>query len=322
MNTSHTPFPTPIDTLIIGGGLIGAVTAHVFSRAGHRVQVLDANEKAAAWKAGAGMLTPSAEKLQGGPLWKAAQESLQIWPLLAQELDSVGVGGVGYRAGLKHFDGQKWKSAPYEAQIHPPSVVRAALESVDVKAERALHIESSSQGVLVHTEHSVHFASAAIIAAGAWSADFGAEVQPVQGEALLLEPHPAEHLPVVPVAHHAGVQSDTGLSRYVLQRPDGVYVGATAQAVTLGTSSDLPKKADAHDWLRTVEHELLPHVPNVPKRTLKQQLIGLRPCTANGLPIVGPHPTLERVMIATGHGRHGALLAPWTAQKLLSLHTP
>ena len=41
---------------------------------------------------------------------------------------------------------------------------------------------------------------------------------------------------------------------------------------------------------------------------------GLRPCTPDGLPVIGPVPTFDNVILATGHGMWGLQLAPITAQ--------
>ena len=41
---------------------------------------------------------------------------------------------------------------------------------------------------------------------------------------------------------------------------------------------------------------------------------GLRPCTPDGLPIVGPLPTREGVFVATGHAMLGLTLGPITGQ--------
>jgi D-amino-acid dehydrogenase len=46
---------------------------------------------------------------------------------------------------------------------------------------------------------------------------------------------------------------------------------------------------------------------------------GLRPMTADGLPLVGPAPALPNVFIATGHGMLGVTLAPATAALLTPL---
>ena len=39
---------------------------------------------------------------------------------------------------------------------------------------------------------------------------------------------------------------------------------------------------------------------------------GLRPCTPDGLPVIGPHPRADRVVLATGHGMLGVTLGPLT----------
>jgi D-amino-acid dehydrogenase len=46
---------------------------------------------------------------------------------------------------------------------------------------------------------------------------------------------------------------------------------------------------------------------------------GLRPMTADGLPLIGPAPALPGVFVATGHGMLGVTLAPATAAALTPL---
>jgi glycine/D-amino acid oxidase-like deaminating enzyme len=40
---------------------------------------------------------------------------------------------------------------------------------------------------------------------------------------------------------------------------------------------------------------------------------GLRPCTPDRLPVIGPVPGLDGLLVAAGHFRNGVLLAPATA---------
>jgi len=42
--------------------------------------------------------------------------------------------------------------------------------------------------------------------------------------------------------------------------------------------------------------------------------VGLRPATADELPVIGPSAAMPNLMYATGHYRNGVLLAPLTAQ--------
>ena len=41
--------------------------------------------------------------------------------------------------------------------------------------------------------------------------------------------------------------------------------------------------------------------------------VGLRPATADDLPVIGPSAVVPNLMYATGHYRNGVLLAPLTA---------
>ena len=46
---------------------------------------------------------------------------------------------------------------------------------------------------------------------------------------------------------------------------------------------------------------------------------GLRPVTADGLPIIGPEPRLAGLWYASGHGRNGILLAALTGRLVRQL---
>ena len=43
---------------------------------------------------------------------------------------------------------------------------------------------------------------------------------------------------------------------------------------------------------------------------------GLRPCTADGLPIIGALPGTSNAFVATGHGMMGVTLGPATARSI------
>jgi D-amino-acid dehydrogenase len=51
----------------------------------------------------------------------------------------------------------------------------------------------------------------------------------------------------------------------------------------------------------------------------KLEWSGLRPCTPDGLPIIGPHPRADRVVLATGHGMLGVTLGPLTGRLVAGL---
>jgi D-amino-acid dehydrogenase len=60
-------------------------------------------------------------------------------------------------------------------------------------------------------------------------------------------------------------------------------------------------------------------VPSLAGRPRLHVWRGLRPCTPDGLPILGRDPKLENLTLATGHGMWGLQLAPLTAQLVGSI---
>ncbi|ADV67848.1 NAD(P)/FAD-dependent oxidoreductase [Deinococcus maricopensis] len=313
--------PRAPDVLIVGGGLVGASVAFEVRALGLTPLVVDADLPGAAWRAGAGLLTPDGERLRGTPLHADALESLRLWPDLARRLEAASGRPVHLRAGVTRVartaqDAHALhdeaagnpveapppflaaRATPGEGRVHPPSVVLAALHGVPVLRAQVRGLRPQARGVRVHTSAGPLTVPLVVLAAGAWSGAFGLPVRAAQGQALLLDgPH-----------DHLALYARRG---YALGRPDGLYVGATTRATAAPTPD-----AHAERWLRTAARHLTPGYAPAPAQ---QHLVGLRPVTPGGLPILGPHPTLPNVLVATGHGRHGALLAPLTARRVAAL---
>ncbi|GGS28588.1 NAD(P)/FAD-dependent oxidoreductase [Deinococcus knuensis] len=319
------------DVIVVGGGLIGAVTAFTLSRAGLRVTVLDADRPGAAWRAAAGLLTPDGERLRGTPLHAPALSGLRAWPELARALEAASGVNVAYRPGVTRLrPGGGEDRTPGEASLYPPGVVQAARHALPVVRARVTRLTPlPGTGVRVHADAGdgtgdrvgTWDARHVILAAGAWSGAFGLPVQAQWGQAHL------HALPDAACLFPARYGPPTpGFSRYLLGRPDGVYVGATARPARHPADSHpadpalLRPDRHADRWLLGVARQLAPDLPAGPA---PRTLLGLRPVTPDGQPIVGPHPDprLARagVIVAAGHGRHGALLAPATAQAALHL---
>ncbi|MVN86439.1 FAD-dependent oxidoreductase [Deinococcus sp. HMF7620] len=293
----------PPEVIVVGGGLIGALVAFTLRQAGADVLVLDAGRPGAAWRAAAGLLTPDGEGLRQSPLWASAQESLRRWPRLAQRLEAVSGQPVFFREGVRRLQAEgPAQVTPGEGSLHPPSVVGAARRHVPVLPARVLALTPGPRGVRVVTDQGDWTAPTVVLAAGVWSAAFGVRVRAVQGQALRLASALNCGAVYGPPAR--------GFARYALTRPDGVYVGATSRASWRVTPDERAAR-----WLRGVARQLVPGAA----MGRAAPLVGLRPVTASGQPLVGPHPTLPGVVVATGHGRHGALLAPVTAQQVLTL---
>ena len=140
-----------------------------------------------------------------------------------------------------------------------------------------------------------------VVAAGAWSPGIGAlprplPVEPVRGQMAATQwPH----------ATPASILFDE--HSYVLARGDEALLGSTMEHA--GFDCHVTNEGMAQIFRGAVR--LLPALMHAPVRRM---WAGLRPITPDGRPIVGRDPAVERLWYATGHGRHGVLLAALTGE--------
>jgi len=98
---------------------------------------------------------------------------------------------------------------------------------------------------------------------------------------------------------------------YIVPRADGrILVGATVEDVGF----DKSMTDSGIEFLRQTAFEVSPSLVNL---EISEKWAGLRPKSANGLPILGALPySFENLFVATAHYRNGILLAPLTAKIL------
>jgi glycine oxidase len=98
-----------------------------------------------------------------------------------------------------------------------------------------------------------------------------------------------------------------GAHGYLVPRADGrVVLGSTLEEV--GFDKDVTLGG-----LHQVLGKALALAPSLADARVARTWAGLRPATADGLPVLGKGP-LEGLFLATGHFRNGILLAPMTAR--------
>jgi glycine oxidase len=145
-----------------------------------------------------------------------------------------------------------------------------------------------------------------VVAAGtasAWLADL--PVRPVKGQLLRLRAPDGE-----PGFRHVIRGYADGRRVYLVPRPDGeVVVGATEEERT----DHIPTAGATLELLRAATDL----VPELTEFELTEVSVGHRPGTPDNAPIVGL--LRDGVVVATGHYRHGILLAPLTADAVAEL---
>ncbi len=133
----------------------------------------------------------------------------------------------------------------------------------------------------------------------------GLPIRPVKGEVLRLRwrrgclPPPQRMI-------RARVH---GRQVYLVPRADGLVVGATQYEHGRDTAATVSGARDLLDDACAV-------MPALGEYELAEYGAGLRPMTPDNLPLV--QRLDARTVIAAGHGRNGFLLAPWTAERIVS----
>ena len=153
-----------------------------------------------------------------------------------------------------------------------------------------------------------------VLATGAWSEgcsrwlDFPVPVRPMKGERLLFQLDGAP-LPVLISSPKRG---------HMISQLDGrLSVGSTGgrdydqKEMFLGVEFDRRPTEGARVELMERGQEVFPELEEA---RLVQQLAGSRPLSADRMPIIGPVPGWDGVMLATGHGTKGIHLAPLTGK--------
>ncbi len=145
-----------------------------------------------------------------------------------------------------------------------------------------------------------------VLAAGAWSADVGKmlglrlPIQAAKGYSLTFE-HPPT-LPPMPLMLGESKVAVTPL-------PNGrLRLAGTLELAGLSTDINARRVAALLTAARRYLGMDLSHLPQ------PQPWAGLRPCTPDGLPIIGRAPGLQNVFLATGHCMLGVSLAAVTGE--------
>lgn len=155
-------------------------------------------------------------------------------------------------------------------------------------------------------------AGAIILAGGAWSASFAAQldisipIQPQRGQIIQLA------LPETDTSEFPIVTGFRG--HYLVPWSDRrIVVGATRES----GSGFAPHTTAA--GIREVLNEALRAAPGLANATVADIRVGLRPATPDQLPILGSIPTARNIYLAAGHGATGLQLGPYSGKLMADL---
>ena len=341
------------DAIILGGGIIGCALAEELARHGQRVVVIERGTIGAeASSAAAGILSAQMDLERPGPFFDLCQAARRMYPGWVRRLERrSGIGVEYHQDGTLYLALTSTQQARMRARARwqrrlglrveelSPREVRRAEPNVDgsvrsgflfpteaqvdnVRLMHALGIACRRAGVRIQertevrrilvrgrtvqgiaTSRGVIRASAVVNCLGSWGAMEGrfpvsVPVEPARGQMLAFK-GPRRLFRHVVMSERA----------YVVQRRDGrLLVGSTVEHVGFDKSLTLEGMHSILGGLRRFSSALS-------RCTFLEAWAGFRPYSRAGHPVLGPT-SIGGLYVATGHFRHGILLAPVTARLL------
>jgi glycine oxidase len=148
-----------------------------------------------------------------------------------------------------------------------------------------------------------------VLAQGAWSQEAEAwlglhvPIYPVRGQLLELR---------APEPQLQATLSYQGM--YVIRKADGVTLAGATEEHKSGFANH-PTSEGRSAILKAVLHL----APSLGDAQVAGQVSGLRPCAADGLPLIGPVPGWQGVYMIAGHFRSGMLLSAYSTRIIAAL---
>ncbi|WP_435152593.1 NAD(P)/FAD-dependent oxidoreductase [Haladaptatus sp. DFWS20] len=352
------------DTIIVGGGIVGASVAYHLARDGVETLLIDRHDEGRATDAGAGIISPATSSRTASSEWfELALDAAAYYPTLDERLKDEQDGDTGYSnckllsvaldddeisefdAATERIEKRKKKydrpkpgtttelssdearekfpalartkrcraysdAARVVARTFTAALLRAGkghgLETVERDVTDIAHEAGVVTGVETANGDS-YDADTVVVAGGAWSQAFEASlgvsipVEPQRGQIIHLDCHDTDTASWPILGAFRG--------HYVVPWPDNrIAVGATRE---VGSGFEPRTTVEG---VHEVLDEALRVAPGLRDAEVAEIRIGLRPRSADQLPVLGPIPTVEGVHLATGHGATGLQLGPYSGK--------
>ncbi len=346
------------DVVIVGGGVVGCATAFFLAKAGLSPLVLERDQLGCeASGEAAGMLAPQSEADYPGPFFELCLAGRRLFPSLAEELKSTTGIDIEHRQignlipifgdrdrdalfastrwqrerglGVEALDRREALAAepllsekvegavilPEEAHVNSRALVMALAAAAGrhgatfaTGCPAAAVIRDGNKVAGITSGYGVVSTRKVVLAAGPWSSLFGEAlglqipISPAKGELLLVTP-------------------EGRLPRRIIYSKQAYLIPTSRGEAILGTTMDFVgyDKRPTLGAMREILSGVSELVPTIGSATLLRAWAGLRPYTPDELPLLGRCPSIEGLILATGHHRNGILLGPLTGRLVQEL---
>ncbi len=340
--------------IVIGGGVIGCLTAWRLQQLGAEPVVLERSVlgRESSW-AGAGILSPINPWLYPDSFTHLVDASLALYPSLSQELASEsGMSIEWHKSGLmvplfhddvvnhesqavawsKKFGWQLERLGHAQALEYEPALssdVRGALlwpEVAQVRNPRLLQaVQKAMQnrGIEIREQAEVvglHEANGAVQGVRLR----GGEV--VAGDAVLLAAGSWSgelsramgfEIPIEPVKGQLVLlKAKPGLLRHIVKHDRAYFVPRADGRILVGASMEKVgfEPGNTEEVVQALLDAMVRIAPGLKEAEIERQWMGFRPGSPDGLPYLGPVEGKPGLWVASGHYRNGVVLAPGTAR--------
>jgi glycine oxidase len=344
---------TSTDITLIGGGIMGLLTAREFYKAGATVTVIDKGflGQESSW-AGGGILLPLYPWRQKPAITHLVKQSMGLYPALASELlEETGIDPEWNPCGLLITQNPDITAAmdwcnhskiafeeaenrlgglnttpnhplwlPTIAQIRNPRLIRSLKQDLLQKGVRLLeNCQLNAINIDNNRVNSVDTSlgnlpiNQLIISAGAWTSELMARFFPT------IRDKKPQISPVKGQMLLFAAKPDTlptmvlDGGHYLIPRLDGHILAGSTVETDTFDKSTTP---EAKAQISNFALNLLPALKDYP---LVKHWAGIRPGTHNGVPYVDKHPEISNLSINAGHFRNGLAMAPASAQLMADL---
>lgn len=328
--------------VVVGGGIVGCLTAMQLRKQGHAVTLVERNIIAAqtsgesSW-AGAGIAFPLLPWFYQDVVNELALAGARAYPAVSAELFAeTGIDPECIRSGMliqPPFNPQQaieWcqrfglEAAVQGENLLIPEVVQIRnprlLQSLKAwLMKHGVTLREQTQLMPLQEGHAritswqtttgdTLSADVFVVTSGAWSFELlketasSLDIKPMRGQMLLYQMTPG----LLPhILYRDGF--------YMLQRQDGhLLAGSSLEDVGFDTGvtdsmrQEMLQKAEA----------IFPALKGQP---IIKHWSGLRPGTPHNIPSIGRHPQIENLYLNTGHFRYGVTMAPECARRIAAM---
>ena len=343
------PESSHVDVVVVGGGVIGLLTAYELVEAGAGVTIIDRQRvaKESSW-AGGGILSPLYPWRYPEAVTELASWSQRHYAELIQDLfETTGVDAQYLESGLliyspkeqdlavkwseKHsillgivspekaseiqpgiqVDENSWIWMPKVAQVRNPRLLQALRAYMSIKGVKIIENEPISEIRVKSGKIEGLVANSGFIPADHCLVAAGA------WSAGLLDLS-GINLPIEPVRGQILLlKGKPGLvnrivlknSHYLIPRSDGRILVGSTLEYV---GFDKATTEQAREELISAAESLVPGITSA--CDIETQWAGLRPGSPEGIPYIGQHPEVSGLFTSSGHFRNGFVLAPASAR--------